>query len=79
MHRNGTPEVYPNGFETGDYSYHFNHRGDVVSVTDSAGVEVAHYRYDAFGKVAEKAGTFDSPYQFSTKEYDDASGLIYYG
>ncbi|MDD5557823.1 MAG: RHS repeat-associated core domain-containing protein [bacterium] len=71
--------MYPGGCHTGDYFYHYNHRGDVVSVTDSSGSEVARYRYDAFGNVAEKAGTFDSPYQFSTKEYDDASGLIYYG
>ncbi|MDD5557591.1 MAG: RHS repeat-associated core domain-containing protein [bacterium] len=71
--------MYPGGCHTGDYFYHYNHRGDVVSVTDSTGSEVARYRYDAFGNVAEKAGTFDSPYQFSTKEYDDAAGLIYYG
>ncbi|MDD5557593.1 MAG: RHS repeat-associated core domain-containing protein [bacterium] len=79
VHRNGTPAMYPGGCHTGDYFYHYNHRGDVVSVTDSSGSEVARYRYDAFGNVAEKTGTFESPYGFSTKEYDDASGLIYYG
>ena len=79
VHRNGTPAIYPNGYHTGDYFYHYNHRGDVVSVTDSSGSEVAHYRYDAFGNVKQKTGTFESPYQFSTKEYDDVSGLSYYG
>ena len=79
VRRNGTAQIYPNGYHTGDYFYHYNHRGDIVSVTNSSGTEVAHYRYDAFGKVVEKTGTFESPYQFRTKEYDAASRLSYYG
>ena len=79
VHRNGTPAQYPDGYHTGDYFYHYNHRGDVVSVTDSTGAEVAHYRYDAYGNVVEKTGDFESPYQFSTKEYSSETGLIYYG
>jgi len=59
--------------------HNYNHRGDVVSVTDSTGAEVAHYRYDAYGNVVEKTGDFESPYQFSTKEYSSDTGLIYYG
>ena len=79
VRRNGASEMYPGGFHTGDYFYHYNHRGDVVSVTNSFGSEVANYRYDAFGNVVQKTGNFDSPYQFSTKEYDATSGLGYYG
>ena len=79
VHRNGTPAQYPDGYHTGDYFYHYNHRGDVVSVTDSTGAEVGHYRYDAYGNVVEKTGDFDSPYQFSMKEYSSDTGLIYYG
>jgi len=79
VHRNGTPAQYPDGYHTGDYFYHYNHRGDVVSVTDSTGAEVAHYHYDAYGNVVEKTGDFESPYQFSTKEYSSETGLIYYG
>ena len=79
VHRNGTPQIYPNGYHTGDYFYHYNHRGDVVSVTNSSGNEVAEYWYGAFGNMVRKTGTFDSPYQFSTKEYDAASGLSYFG
>jgi len=79
VHRNGTPQIYPDGYQTGDYFYHYNHRGDVVSVTNSSGNEVAEYWYDAFGNMVRKTGTFDSPYRFSTKEYDAASGLSYFG
>ena len=61
VHRNGTPAQYPDGYHTGDYFYHYNHRGDVVSVTDSTGAEVGHYRYDAYGNVVEKTGDFESP------------------
>ena len=41
--------------------------------------EVARYRYDAFGNAVEKSGGFDSPYRFSTKEYDPATGMSYFG
>jgi RHS repeat-associated protein len=39
----------------------------------------ASYRYDIFGKPLKKTGTFDQPSRFSTKRYDEATGLSYYG
>ena len=32
------------------YYFHYNHKGDVVSVTDANKTEVAYYEYDAWGK-----------------------------
>ena len=40
---------------------------------------VASYTYDPFGKRMSKTGTLDQPYMFSTKEYDEQTGLSYYG
>jgi RHS repeat-associated protein len=62
-----------------DYTYLYDGRGNVVSVLDSSGQEVAKYRYDAFGRIVAKSGTFDQPFQFSTKRYDPDTGLSYYG
>ena len=63
------------------YSYHYNHKGDVVSVTDANKTEVAYYEYDAWGNIMTEAGTWWSPYCFGTKErdYEGKSGLIYFG
>jgi RHS repeat-associated protein len=51
----------------------------VVSVTDADKIEVAYYEYDAWGNTMTEAGSWTSPYRFSTKEWDDDSGLYYFG
>lgn len=62
-----------------DYSYLYDGKGNVVSVLDSAGTEVAQYRYNSFGKLVAQTGSLDQPFQFSTKRYDSQTGLNYYG
>ncbi len=63
------------------YHYHYNHKGDVVALTDGNGELAAYYEYDAWGNMmteAEKSGV-DNPYRHSTKEWDEHSGLYYFG
>jgi RHS repeat-associated protein len=66
---------------SGYYYYHYNHKGDVVALTDGNGKLAAFYEYDAWGNVmteAEKSGV-DNPYRYSTKEWDEKSRLYYFG
>jgi len=63
------------------YYYHYNHKGDVVALTDGNGKPTAYYEYDAWGNVmteAERSGV-ENPYRYSTKEWDEKSGLYYFG
>lgn len=62
-----------------DYSYLYDGKGNVTALIDSSQNVVATYTYDPFGVVMNMTGTFDQPYQFSTKEYDPETGLLYYG
>jgi len=52
-----------------------------VALTDASGKLAAYYEYDAWGNTmteAEKTGV-DNPYSHSTKEWDEKSGLYYFG
>jgi RHS repeat-associated protein len=63
------------------YYYHYNHKGDVVALTDGNGDLAPFYEYDAWGNrmtEAEVSGV-DNPYRYSTKEWDEESGLSYFG
>ena len=43
--------------EGSDYYYfHYNHKGDVISVTDADKEEVAYYEYDAWRNTTSEAG-----------------------
>ena len=57
---------------------HYNWRGDVVLVTDSNEQIIQKYDYEAFGKQLNSTSV-DNDYQFSTKEYNEDSGLQYFG
>jgi len=61
------------------YQYYSNPRGDITAVLDSAGATVAAYAYDPFGVPLAAAGTLNQPMRFSTKAYDEGTGLYYYG
>ncbi len=63
------------------YYYHYNHKGDVVALTDGNGELAAYYEYDAWGNTMTEAETsgVDNPYRYSTKEWDEKSGLYYFG
>ena len=63
------------------YYYHYNHKGDVVALTDANEKLAAYYEYDAWGNTmteAEAEGV-DNPCRYSTKEWDQKSGLYYFG
>jgi RHS repeat-associated protein len=62
-----------------DYSYLYDGRGNVSALLDSSQAIAAAYSYDGFGNILAKAGGLDQPFRFSTKVYDENSGLSYYG
>ena len=47
-------------------------------VTDSAGVVVNSYDYDAYGNFESRIEAVANPYAFTSREYDPESGLYYY-
>ncbi len=61
------------------YQYLYDGKGNVSAVLDAAAQPVASYRYDAFGKLLAKAGSYEQPFMFSTKRYFEGTGLSYYG
>jgi RHS repeat-associated protein len=61
------------------YQYYSNLRGDITAVVDSAGTMVASYAYDPFGAPLASTGTLKQPMRFSTKAYDEGTGLYDYG
>lgn len=65
----------------GDYTYSYDANGNVAQMVDSAGNIAAHYEYDPFGNTVNAAGTLaeTNPYRFSTKYFDNETGLYYYG
>ncbi len=68
------------GYQSGTFYYHYNHSGDVIAVSDSAGNLVFKADYDAYGKITRiDSGSFVPRYTFSTKRYFSELGLYYYG
>jgi RHS repeat-associated protein len=61
------------------YQYFSNSRGDITAVLDSNGDVAAAYAHDPFGIPLMSAGTLKQPFGFSTKTYDEGTGLYYYG
>ena len=61
--------------------YGYDDRGNVALLTNSAGQDVGHYRYDAFGNTLEADGARagENPYRFSTKELHGPSGIYDFG
>ena len=61
--------------------YGYDGNGNVTLLTNSAGQDVGHYRYDAFGQTLEAVGprASENPYRFSTKEVHAASELYDFG
>lgn len=62
-----------------DYSYLYDGKGNVSALLDGSQSVVATYTYDTFGNLMVKTGTINQPFQFSTKQYDEKTGLSYYG
>jgi RHS repeat-associated protein len=61
------------------YYYLYDGKGNVNALIDANQNVVTSYRYDPFGVLLAKAGTLDQPFRFSTKRYDEQTGLYYYG
>jgi RHS repeat-associated protein len=62
-----------------NYFYLYDGKGNVTAVIDALQNVVATYAYDSFGNILSKSSVLDQPYQFSTKPYDDKTGLSYFG
>jgi RHS repeat-associated protein len=62
------------------YYYHYNHRGDVIAVSDESGNLVFMADYDAYGKITRlDDGEFTPRYTYSTKRYFSDFDLYYFG
>jgi RHS repeat-associated protein len=63
------------------YFYHPDHLGSTSYVTDASGEVFQHLEYFAFGEtfVEEHSNTDRTPYLFNAKEFDEETGLYYFG
>ena len=59
----------------------YDGNGNVSEYLDATGEVVAHYEYDAFGKLMTQDGALAESFEhkFSTKRQDEETGLYYYG
>jgi RHS repeat-associated protein len=75
-----TSQQYADGPLAGNAFYHADANGNVTMLVNSSQAVVAKYLYDAFGNVLSASGLLvdANRYQFSSKEKDSNSGLIYY-
>jgi RHS repeat-associated protein len=68
--------------ENRKYYYHYDGLGSVVALTDSSGVKVRQYRYDAFGGTTItniSSRTIANRFMFTAREYDyEGLMLLYY-
>jgi RHS repeat-associated protein len=60
--------------------YHADGNGNITALVNAQQLVVARYTYDPFGNVLSKAGPLADAnlYRFSSKEYHQPSGLVYY-
>jgi RHS repeat-associated protein len=61
------------------YAYLYDGKGNVTALLDGVGNAVQTYQYDPFGVLRSASGAVNQPMRFSTKPYDDQTGLSYYG
>ena len=71
----------PDSLEGRQYFYHPDHLGSSTVITDEDGNVVQHIEYMPYGEVfmEETGDTWNTPYKFNGKEYDEETGLYYYG
>jgi RHS repeat-associated protein len=70
------------GGTTCTWLYAADANGNITDVIEaSTSNTVAHYEYDAYGNLIYATGSAlrDNPYRFSTKYFDEETGLYYYG
>ena len=75
-----TAQSYADAPMAGHNFYHADGNGNVTMLINSEQTVVAKYLYDAFGNVLSASGLLANAnrYQFSSKEKDLNSGLVYY-
>ena len=62
------------------YYYQYDHLGSVTGLSDAAGLLTTQYSYTASGLTRTSSGLNQgSLYKYSSKAYDGAAGLYYYG
>jgi RHS repeat-associated protein len=78
---NGTGGTGGSVTEAFRYFYHPDHLGSTAYVTDASGEVFQHLEYFAFGEtfVEEHSNTDRTPYLFNGKEFDEETGMYYYG
>ena len=76
-----------NNFQEGDayekmqFYYHPDHLGSSSYITNLNGEVVQHIEYVPFGEVfiEERNNVWNTPYLFNAKEFDEETGMYYYG
>ena len=68
-------------YEKMQFYYHPDHLGSSSYITDLDGEVVQHIEYVPFGEVfiEERNNTWNTPYLFNAKEFDEETGMYYYG
>lgn len=61
-----------------NYYYHCDHRASVRVISDSAGMAVNRYDYDAYGRLESVTEGVSNPFAFTGREYDAESGFYYF-
>jgi len=74
----GLLDLQQGGASGPQYSYLFDGKGNVTGLLDGVGQVAQTYQYDPFGVPKGASGSVSQPMQFSTKPYDDQTGLSYY-
>jgi RHS repeat-associated protein len=76
----GLLRLQQGGLSGAKYPYLFDGKGNVTALLNgSTGQVTQTYQYDPFGVRLSSTGSITQPMQFSTKPYDDQTGLSYYG
>ena len=68
-------------YEKMQFYYHPDHLGSSSYITNLNGEVVQHIEYVPFGEVfvEERNNIWNTPYLFNAKEFDEETGLYYYG
>ena len=68
-------------YEKMQFYYHPDHLGSSSYITNLDGEVAQHIEYVPFGEVfiEERNNTWNTPYLFNAKEFDEETGMYYYG
>ena len=71
----------PDAYEKLQFYYHPDHLGSSSYITNLDGEVIQHIEYVPFGEVfiEERNSIWNTPYLFNAKEFDEETGLYYYG